>query len=293
MQFNIEYGCKNVTKIAFDNCVKGDIMYIPSGDHNRSYIFGDPLPGVHKFINITNDLSKDRYEFDEHKKIYIDLQTNKIYNDVIPEEIKSKYMTYLYKDKYLTNVKDLYGDNYRTLFDIQMKLKIDYGSFAEKIPQQLMIVKYLTGMEKVLEIGSHFGITSLIIASILNTVVQGQLITLESSKYMCDLLIHNQSLNNLTFGVENLVLSDSNTFKNLCDKYHIIFDTLIIDRESHFYEILIDIPEILNNINLIIMTNNYKTNFQKEYIDSVLKKNHLQNVHVEANGLYEVWIKII
>jgi len=47
------------------------------------------------------------------------------------------------------------------------------------------------------------------------------------------------------------------TYDDLKLKYKINFDTLVLDCEGAFYYILMDMPEILENIKLIIMENNY------------------------------------
>ena len=57
-------------------------------------------------------------------------------------------------------------------------------------------------------------------------------------------------------------------------KYQINFDTLILDCEGAFYNILLSMPEILNNIKLIIMENDYLDIGKKEYVDNVLKQNN-------------------
>lgn len=59
-----------------------------------------------------------------------------------------------------------------------------------------------------------------------------------------------------------------------------------------------DMPEILTNINLIIMENDYHDIKHKEYIDTVLIENNFQMEHSESGGwgpckyyFYEVWKK--
>ena len=54
-------------------------------------------------------------------------------------------------------------------------------------------------------------------------------------------------------------------------KYNIEFDTLVLDCEGAFYYILMDMPEILDNINLIIMENDYQDYNHKLFIDDVLR----------------------
>ena len=201
---------------------------------------------------------------------------------------------------------------------IKSNLKLKHGSFHEEVPEQLMVVRYLTGNEKVLEIGGHFGRNSLIIASITNTLV-----TLECNKNVFKQLQENIDLNNVNFFIENSALSlrkivqkeeggvtipyeqysekkfidvDSITLTELKAKYPIQFDTLVLDCEAAFYYILVDMPEILNGINLIIMENDYLNISEKIYVDTVLKENGFYRDYVEAGGwqpcydfFYEVW----
>ena len=57
-------------------------------------------------------------------------------------------------------------------------------------------------------------------------------------------------------------------------------------------------PEILNNITLIIMENDYYEISHKIYIDEILSKNDFRRVYVEGGGwgpcahiFFEVWKK--
>lgn len=86
--------------------------------------------------------------------------------------------------------------------------------------------------------------------------------------------------------------------EELYSKYNIIFDTLVLDCEGAFYYILMDMPKILDNINLIIMENDYDESYKKSYIDEILKKNNFYRDYVESGGwgcchgnFYEVWKK--
>jgi hypothetical protein len=87
-------------------------------------------------------------------------------------------------------------------------------------------------------------------------------------------------------------------WNDLQNKYNIEFDTLILDCEGAFYYILLDMPEILNNIKLIIMENDYTNISHKRYIDSKLIENNFNRVYVENGGwgpcsdyFFEVWKK--
>ena len=206
---------------------------------------------------------------------------------------------------------------------IQNSLKINYGSFNEELPEQIMSVKYLTGNENILEIGGNIGRNSLIIASILNKNNNTNLVTLECDKESAIKLIHNKNLNNLKFHVIIAALSKRKLIQNgwntvvsekllpdykwvntitldkIYKKCNFVFDTLVIDCEGAFYYILLDMPEILNNIKLIIMENDYAELCHKQYIDEQLKNKNFYVDYVEAGGwghcynnFYEVWKKL-
>ena len=183
-----------------------------------------------------------------------------------------------------------------------------------------MVINYLTGNEKVLEIGGNIGRNSLIIASILND--SKNLVTLECDKNIVKQLNENRIINRLNFRIENSALSkrkliqcgwdtipsdtlidgytwvNTITFNGLKSKYNMEFDTLVLDCEGAFYYILMDMPEILDNIKLIIMENDYHELDKKKYVDEILVKNQFYRDYVEAGGwgvchnnFFEVWKK--
>ena len=291
--YGLEKNSIDVTEICLKTFNNNNIITIPKGDSQRANYFGDPLYGIHKSIIIENDGIQT--EYDEFTTIKINLLNNTV-NLINEDEINNK----------LTN--------------IHSKLKINYGSLNEEVPEQKMVVRYLTGNEKVLEIGGNIGRNSLVIASILDN--NKNFVTLESDANIAKQLTENRDLNNFNFHVEFSALSNRKliqigwdtipsdillpnynwintiTFEELKNKYNIEFDTLVLDCEGAFYYILMDMPEILNNINLIIMENDYHDIQQKYYIDEVLKKNNFYIDYVEAGGwgscynnFYEVWKK--
>ena len=88
------------------------------------------------------------------------------------------------------------------------------------------------------------------------------------------------------------------TYDELYSKYTIKFDTLVLDCEGAFYYILMDMPEILDNIKLIIMENDYWDISKKQYIDKILNENNFYVDYVESGGwgpcydnFFEVWKK--
>lgn len=220
-------------------------------------------------------------------------------------------LIYTYKKK---------SENYTGLEELHSKLKLDFGSLKDEYPEQLMAFKYLKGPEKVLEIGGNIGRNTLIIASMLDN--QKNLVSLESDTDISKQLEHNKKLNNMNFFIENAALSKKKliqkgwdtipsdvildgyksvntiTYDELLKKYNIDFDTLVLDCEGAFYYILQDMPEVLNNINLIIMENDYHDISQKNYIDDILKTTGFSVIHSESGGwgpcsnnFFEVWQK--
>ncbi len=86
------------------------------------------------------------------------------------------------------------------------------------------------------------------------------------------------------------------SFDELIQKYNIAFDTLVLDCEGAFYYILMDMPEMLDNINLIIMENDYHDISHKQYIDKVLSDRGFYVDYSESGGwgpcynnFFEVW----
>ena len=254
--------------------------------------FTDPLYGILKKIIIIND---DIIEYDAYTQIKINIINNTIHT---------------------ISEKDLN----ETIENIHSKLNIKYGSLNDELPEQKMVVRYLTGNEKVLEIGGNIGRNSLVIGSIINN---NNFVVLESDPNISNQLIENRDSNNFNFYIENSALSNRRliqrewdtipsdtlqdgyiwintiTLDNLKSKYNIVFDTLVLDCEGAFYYILMDMPEILNNINLIIMENDYHNISHKQYVDDILIKNNFYKHYQEAGGwgpcydnFFEVWKKM-
>lgn len=310
--YGVEGNAIDVTVTVYNKLIKQNILYIPDGDANRAFYFTDPVPYVLKSVFIT-DPKKNTVKYDHTTKIYIDLNNDKIFTnkDVVPEYIKNIHIDY--KEK---------------LSEIHKKMKIHFGDFTEEYSEQMMAIKNLTGNEKVLEIGGNIGRNSLIIAYILNQKKNNKLVTLESSKVIYQRLLHNKLQNpDLDFFIENSALSskplkqnkwdtsfydenvvlekdyelvDTITFQELQEKYKIEFDTLVLDCEGAFYYILLDMPEILDNIKLIMIENDFKEEEQKKYFDETLLKRGFYNSYSEdliigpgniRKNFFQVWKK--
>ena len=294
--FRICYGTidkqRDITKIAIEKCVHQNILSIPTGDMSRVALFGDPAVGYLKHIFVTNNITQYTSVISEAQEIAINLS---------PEEI---------------------------LRCIHQQLKLEHGTFYDEYPEQLMAVRYIKGHEKVLELGGNIGRNSVIIGYLLNKCNNNKFVTLESDPEICVKLKHNRDMNKLDFFVEDMALSKRNliqkgwntivsneildgykkvntiTLDNLRAKYKIDFDTLVLDCEGAFYYILVDMPEILNTINLIIMENDYICIEHKQYVDKVLLERGFSIDYTSNAGrgqepyvlccfdnFFEVWIR--
>ena len=295
--FAISYGTPDnfidITGICLDKLLTGNIINIPYCDVYRAIYFGDPIYGVLKKVYIISNGILT--EHDDMYAIRIDISNGTIIT---------------INEDYLNN----------KLNDLQSKLSIQHGSFIEELPEQKMAVRYLTGYEKVLEIGGNIGRNTLIIGSIL--LNNNNFVTLECDPNIANILKENRDLNKLNFHIEPSALSKRNliqqgwqtivsgtvldgytkvdtiNFQELKNKYNINFDTLVLDCEGAFYYILIDMPEILDNVKLIIMENDYFEISNKECVDEILTKNNFYREYSEGGGwgpcsdsFFEVWKK--
>lgn len=280
----------DITELIYTKHTTHSIAYIPSGDIKRAQIFSDPFPNILKSIFITVNGITTMYT--DKTELYIDFKNGLVFTE---------------------NILD-------SLEELHKILSLDFGSFQDELPEQKMVVRYLTGKEKVLEIGGNIGRNSLIISSILRREKNHQFVVLETDKNIYLQLIHNKDLNDLVFYVENSALSKRKLIQKgwetiqsdellpgytnvkcidweaLCKKYAIEFDTLVLDCEGAFYYILKDMPEMLTNIELIIMENDYKDISHKRYVDMILRKYRFAVDYQESGGwgpcynfFFEVW----
>lgn len=199
----------------------------------------------------------------------------------------------------------------------------DYGNKTDEYPKQLLSVRYIRQHNRVLEIGGNIGRNSCIIASLLMN--SKNLVVLESEH--TKELEHNRNLNHLSFFIEPSALSarpliqkDWNTkpyngtiipegwktvptihYSTLIKKYKIKFDTLVLDCEGAFYYILLDFPEILDNIQLIIMKNDFDNIEQGNWVHHKLEENGFRKIRVQSNlnttmpfkdEFYQAWRRI-
>jgi len=292
----IKYGLiVDITDICYEKLKTENFISIPEDDCVRAKCFGDPIPNVLKKLFIEKD-DGSILEFKHDIAININID-----------------------DKTITTTEDLN----EKIKSVHNSLTLHFGNFKDELPEQKMALKYLKGDEKVLEIGGNIGRNTLIISHILGEN-SDNLVTLETDANSCYKLLQNKIINKKKFHIENSALSNRRliqkidnwttiefesdvlpdgykevntiTLHKLRSKYNIIFDTLILDCEGAFYYILMDMPEILDGINLIIMENDYNDINHKNFVDEVLKKNNFYLEYVESGGwgpcfknFYEVW----
>lgn len=220
-----------------------------------------------------------------------------------------------------------------TLNDIQKSLKIKYGSFDEELTEQKLCYKYIIPTDKILEIGGNIGRVSMILSKLLND--SRNLVVLETDNDIYKLLIENKKINNLNFNTINAALSKQKIYQKGPNSYtenelqitntpktnfteintieydtieticNIKFNTLVVDCEGAFYHIIRDFEYILNNINKIIIENDYKIIEYKNYVNNILLKygfisvesknlsNEYRHLHSKKirQGFHEVFIK--
>ena len=296
------YDCAiDVTDICLSEFTEYNILTIPTGDLNRVNYFSDPLMGVVKSIIVYHNNIFTCY--DQYTQIKINTLTNVV--SVLDED------TIIQK-----------------LLNIHSKIHLKHGSFYDEFPEQKMAARYLTGKEKVLEIGANIGRNSLIIASLLED--NSNLVSLECDENIAKQLTENRNANHFEFHIENSALSNRKliqkgwntipsdillegynwvntiTLNDLKAKYNIVFDTLVLDCEGAFYYILMDMPEILDNIKLIIVENDYLEADKKKFVDDTLLKKHfyvdysspLFDIYAGytgpcVNNFYEVWKQVV
>ncbi len=281
------------TFLGFDR--SGNRVKIPAGDHLRGVVYGDPVPGIVKHIVIDQETDNETL-YGVGEEFYLE----------IPEE-------YLY----LTKVYRFDGDTTKRLQEIHSRLKFSGGSLTEEYPEQLMSVRFIRPDAKVLEIGANMGRNTVVIASLLKD--SSNLVTLETLSECIPVLVKNREENNLHYTILNAALSKKPLYQSGWDaipsdapiegkiKVHTIDynflpwrpDTIVADCEGSLFYIFQDYQEILDDISLIIMENDYWEIEKKRFVDSLLIAKGFRRVFSQGGGwgpcaefFFETWAKI-
>ena len=300
----------------FFNKTKPNKIVLPSTDYERSSIFPDHLEGIVKNICVIVNNQKTIYKCSEEVEIdvsQIDLseRMKRILSDT-EAEFKLQF--------------------------IHKNLQFMHGSINEEIPEQIMSCMFISPEQTVLELGSNFGRNTLVISCFLKNTNQLVTLetdpkAIEKVKNNRDInqfhfYIENSGLfqetptrlllqkdnardvyltykNKTTVTIVNdRMLPDYDkvntiTFHDLESKYDKKFDTMVVDRDISLYTIFQDFPDILKNITLVIMENDYQNISYKKFVDEFMIKNGFTCVYRKAGGsgvcyssFYETWKKI-
>ena len=317
MNIQILYGIENnytdVTArfLSYANNIKektGEIdIPIPKGDWARADVFGDPVQGKVKnvIIKYNNEIE---IKADSNCEISVNIECLKFDK----AELLNKKTWF---DKNITDPSE-------KLRMIHKSLLFSFGDIKREYPEQLLSCEFIEPGFKVLEIGGNIGRNSLTIASLLNDFKN--LVVLETNKNDCDKLIKNMTKNGYDFNVENSALSKRNLIQrewntipsdilldgyfkvniieygDLEKKYNIQFDTLVADCEGAMYYILMDMPYVLDNINLLIIENDYQNPLHRKEVEKIILKSGFKKIKQQAGGdggpyfsdsFLEVWRK--
>ena len=168
-------------------------------------------------------------------------------------------------------------------------------------------MKYVKPDDIILELGGNIGRVS----SILSTIIKSDnnLLVLECSPVHYKELLENRDNNGFTFNVEGKALSSQKlyqfgwntyteeelekysnsgdatevetiTLDEIRNKYKLYFNTLIIDCEGAFYYIIQSFPSILDNIEKIIIENDYPNWERKMFVEEILQKAGFETVEI-------------
>lgn len=244
-------------------------IVLPRSDQQRcKALKGDPYFETEKQVKVFDNVYNAEFIFNVSEDIIF------YTNEIICHTIGCK--------RYELDTIDV---QYRYDNEIKPFIHMVYGDLDDELPEQLMSVRFIAPDLKILEIGTNLGRNSMVIAMLLQD--QKNLVSIECNKEYYQQAIINRDTNNLKFNMKNIALSTKNvfqkgwstissdeyqiegwdkvetmTFQELESEFKITFDTLILDCEGAFYYIWKEMPDILKNINLIIVENDYESIYQ-------------------------------
>lgn len=311
--YGVEGNEEDITEKVFSYCFYDHEIYIPGNDNYRAYIFGDPIYKTVKRIRVIFPKKTRIYTKDEDIEIQI------------PKTIKLNVEKKMKEKIEVDRREEVEGE----LKKIHQQLVFVDGSLQDEYPEQCMTTQFLKSDSNVLEIGSNIGRNTVIIASLLEK--SNQLVTLESDPQSVKSLKKNRFINRLHFHIEDSALSYQKliqknwvtipseevlpgyfpvktiTFEELEEKYKINFDTIVADCEGALYYILMSNPDILKNIKMVILENDFAKDEEREYVNQLFDNYGLKKIYSQPltnqpeyimkkfapsclPSFYEVWI---
>ena len=302
----------DITKQVFNKCLKNNSIYIPANDDDRINIIGnDPYPNIIKHI-IVVDYFNNKYIYTNTKEINIkfDTITQQLSND------KSPKIWWNETGKFIKDPVERLNTLHKHINLFYTMYYTGYGGFEHEYPEQLMVIKNVHENSKVLEIGGNIGRVSHIIQTILNDSKNH--VIMEFDNNIANKLRINLNLNgynnafietnslsktklyidNASYGprpiedfknTENLIEVPIISYSDLCKKYNIEFDTLVADCEGSLFFIFKEDPDMLNNINTIIIENDYNDIKHKQIVDNILKMKGFKVIYQEKGVPWATW----
>ncbi len=305
--YGIDENKKNISETILRRCFLNSIVNIPKGDSARADLFGDPVQNQVKSIFVEDKFGNSEV-YSSEEEVLVDVREPRTKNP---------------HDKYISNGIINIQNTDEKLRRIHQIIQFKHGSLRDEYPEQTLIVNNIKGDEKILEIGTNIGRCSMIIATLINN--QKNFVTMEFDEDAIRKCEYNKKINNFQFIIEKSALSktrlekkpfgvfhmtvpyfgsDLNNpnlistidFHHLQQKHNIQFDTLILDCEGAFYYILLDMPDMLENIKCVIIENDFQEYKHKEFVDDLMRKSGLRCVYTQPGGwgccqhcFYEVW----
>jgi FkbM family methyltransferase len=241
------------------------------------------------------------------------------------EMISSKVNEVLDKDhihdqSFIHSQVNTISDSKAKLDFLHKRLRICHGSFRDELKEQEIFSEFIESSMIVLEIGANVGRSTLIIASLLES--DKSIVSVESDITTASKLRDNLLINNYDPQIINAALSKRNliqkgwdtkpsdvieagwspvpiiTLEEIKSKFTLDFNTLVLDCEGAFYYILLEFPEILDNIKTIIIENDFKEVEHQEYVDNQLILNGFKSIYRRSapyghapERFHEVWKK--
>jgi len=296
LQYGANSTYKDITNDVLQKCSSDNYVFIPPTDICRTKFFTDPYVWKHKNIKLLDDNCNIVKIFNENEIVVLSKSLNVI-------SVEKPYIKIWWNE-----IGKKIEDPKSKLDMLHSYLMIDHGDITKEYPEQLMSIKFINENAKVLELGANIGRNTCVIATILND--DRNLVTMECNDGIVSQLIHNKQKNDFNFHIEPCALSKRKliykhwdtmvsdvllsgykqcniiSFDELKQKYNIEFDTLVLDCEGAFYQILIDEPDILKNINMIIIENDFRDINHKKFVDDQLFKNEFKLIYSEK-GIYD------
>jgi FkbM family methyltransferase len=200
--------------------------------------------------------------------------------------------------------------------------------WGQEINEQQMIAAVLDGDEVVLELGACIGRTTIVIGHLL-IGKGGRLVTVESnpdniprltsavrSSGIANIQISSKPISKHRVVVrrwDSKTVADdeappegwlevpTTTLNELRTSHSVnAFDTLVIDCEGAFYEIVRDFPDIMNGVTKVMIENDFTIKSQADYVHSAFRKHGLEPIwsanggmprHVCKSCFWQIWRK--